>query len=53
MLKVGNSYRTNLVYLGYFYIRYLSNCLFVGCTRSGHIVIYAPGDSLPGRRAAN
>ncbi|WP_217277079.1 hypothetical protein [Photorhabdus heterorhabditis] len=39
-----------------FYTRYLSNCLFVGCTHSPRsqcsydIVIYAPGDSLPCRR---
>ncbi|WP_193493047.1 hypothetical protein [Photorhabdus bodei] len=32
------------------YTRYLSSCLFVGCTHPGHIVIHAPGDSLPCRR---
>ncbi len=36
------------------YTRHLSSCLFVGCTRSpGHIVSYAPGDSLPCRREAS
>ncbi|WP_167405298.1 hypothetical protein [Photorhabdus bodei] len=33
------------------YTRYLSSCLFVGGTYPpGHIVIHAPGDSLPCRR---
>ncbi|NRN26909.1 hypothetical protein [Photorhabdus heterorhabditis] len=32
------------------YTRHLSSCFFVGCTHSpSHIVIYAPGDSLPCR----
>ncbi|WP_302051754.1 hypothetical protein [Photorhabdus heterorhabditis] len=35
------------------YTRYLSNCLFVGCTHPSHRVIYAPGDSLPCRRDAS
>ncbi|OCQ52030.1 hypothetical protein Ppb6_02824 [Photorhabdus australis subsp. thailandensis] len=39
----------------YDYTRHLSSCFFVGytLTHPGHIVIYAPGDSLPCRRDAS
>ncbi|WP_157835549.1 hypothetical protein [Photorhabdus australis] len=49
--NVGNG--TNIDSVGYVPVIFQVASLLAALTHPGHIVIYAPGDSLPGRRDAS